>query len=230
MKLQTSATARAAAAGGSSKPAKAKASKASKDSAPRAKKTAGSAKPLVKTSASKATAAKATAAPKTSFKGKGLALPKPRRAAKEEDDGATVESPRDKERRTLALKGAEMAIKAALEKKAVGPVLIDVSDQTSYTDFIGVVSGRSDRQVEAIADFVSLTLKAAGWTLVGREGTNNGRWTLLDFGDLIMHIFYHPIREVYDIEGLWSGAIRVPLKNVPPEALHFQGDALYSPS
>jgi len=183
---------------------------------------------VAKAAASKAESAKA-AAPKTNFKGKGLALPKPRRAAKE-DDGVAVESPRDKERRTLALKGAEMAIKAALEKKAVGPVLIDVSDQTSYTDFIGVVSGRSDRQVEAIADFVSVTLKAAGWTLVGREGTNNGRWTLLDFGDLIMHIFYHPIREVYDIEGLWSSAVRVPLKNVPPEALHFQGDAMYSPS
>jgi ribosome-associated protein len=228
VKLQTSATARAAAAGGSSKPAKAKASKAAKPSATGAKKIAAASKPVAKPAATKAAAAKA-AAPKTNFKGKGLALPKPRRAAKE-DDGVAVESPRDKERRALALKGAEMAIKAALEKKAVGPVLIDVSDQTSYTDFIGVVSGRSDRQVEAIADFVSVTLKAAGWTLVGREGTNNGRWTLLDFGDLIMHIFYHPIREVYDIEGLWSNAIRVPLKNVPPEALHFQGDALYSPS
>ena len=228
MKLQTSATARAAAAGGSSKPAKAKASKASKPSAAGAKRSTAATKPVAKAAASKAESAKA-AAPKTNFKGKGLALPKPRRAAKE-DDGVAVESPRDKERRTLALKGAEMAIKAALEKKAVGPVLIDVSDQTSYTDFIGVVSGRSDRQVEAIADFVSVTLKAAGWTLVGREGTNNGRWTLLDFGDLIMHIFYHPIREVYDIEGLWSSAVRVPLKNVPPEALHFQGDAMYSPS
>jgi ribosome-associated protein len=220
VKLQTSGTARAAAAG-VSKPSRPKPAKKT-DGTPRGKpgaKATGAAGPL---RAPKAPAAKPAA------KGKSSA---PQKAKKIKDsDAPLLESPRDKERRALALSAAELAIESALDKKAVGPILIDVSTQASYTDFIGVVSGRSDRQVEAIADHVSVTMKKAGFTLVGREGTNNGRWTLLDFGDMILHIFYHPVREVYDIEGLWVGAVRVPLKNVPPEALHFQGDALYAPS
>lgn len=221
MKLQTSGTARAAAAGGISKTSRPKTAKKT-DGKPTGKpgaKSAAAASPL--------RALKAPAA-KSSAKAKSSAPPKAKRV--KDSDAPLVESPRDKERRSLALSAAELAIESALDKKAVGPVLIDVSSQASYTDYIGVVSGRSDRQVEAIADHVSVTMKKAGFTLVGREGTNNGRWTLLDFGDMILHIFYHPVREVYDIEGLWVGAVRVPLKNVPPEALHFQGDALYAPS
>lgn len=248
MKLQTSGTARAAAAGGASKPARSSAAKKGDGGASRttAGKKAGSkstgtsntfrapkaaaAKPVNKPTAKTATKGAAKTASKTASKtsAKGSQLQK---AKKPKDaDVAVEQSPRDKERRELALSAAELAIESALDKKAVGPVLIDVSSQASYTDYIGVVSGRSDRQVEAIADHVAVTMKKAGFTLVGREGTNNGRWTLLDFGDMILHIFYHPVRDVYDIEGLWVGAARVPLKNVPPEAMHFQGDALYAPS
>jgi ribosome-associated protein len=121
---------------------------------------------------------------------------------------------------------AEAAIDAALDKKGLMPTLIDVSEQATYTDFIGIVSGRSDRQVDAIAEGVTLSMKQRGWRLLGREGGGNGRWTLLDFGDFVLHVFYHPVREFYDIEGLWIEAPRVKLK-VPPEALHYQADALY---
>jgi ribosome-associated protein len=106
------------------------------------------------------------------------------------------------------------------------PVLLDVSGRASYADFIGVVSGRSDRQVEAIAEHVVATMRGQGWQLVGREGNGNGRWTLLDFGDVVVHVFYHPVREFYDIESLWIDAPRVKLK-VPPEASHFQEESLY---
>ena len=181
--------------------------------------------------AARATAAATKAGAKTrsaaTKAGKTSPLQKVKKATKAAGDTPEM-SVRDKERRALALTGAELAIELALDKKAVGPVLIDVSSQASYTDYIAIVSGRSDRQVEAIADHVSTSMKSQGWTLVGREGTSNGRWTLLDFGDLILHIFYHPVRDIYDIEGLWVGAPRVPLKNVPPEALHFQADALYA--
>lgn len=121
---------------------------------------------------------------------------------------------------------AEAAIEAALDKKALLPVLIDVSGRASYTDFIGVVSGRSDRQVDAIAENVVAMMKQRGWQLLGREGNGNGRWTLLDFGDVVLHVFYHPVREFYDIESLWIDAPRVKLK-VPPEAAHFQEETLY---
>ncbi len=133
-------------------------------------------------------------------------------------------SPRNGTRQARA--AAEAAIAAALDKKALLPVLIDVSDRASYTDFIGIVSGRSDRQVEAIAQNVKDEMERRGSRLIGREGTGNGRWTLLDVGDVVVHVFYHPVRELFDIEGLWIDAPRVALR-VPPEAQLYQSDALY---
>jgi ribosome-associated protein len=118
------------------------------------------------------------------------------------------------------------AMDAALDKRALAPVLIDVSAMGSYTDFIGVVSGRSDRQVDAIAEGISLAMKARGIYPLGREGTGTGRWTLLDFGAFVVHVFYHPVREFYDLESLWIEAPRVTL-DVPPEAKLGQADALY---
>ena len=121
---------------------------------------------------------------------------------------------------------AILAMEAALDKRALEPVLIDVSAIGSYTDFIGIVSGRSDRQVDAIAEGVSLALKARGLYPLGQEGSGSGRWTLLDFGSFVIHVFYHPVREFYDLESLWIEAPRVKL-DVPPEATLQQPDALY---
>jgi ribosome-associated protein len=121
---------------------------------------------------------------------------------------------------------AVAAMDAALDKRALEPVLIDVSGMGSYTDFIGLVSGRSDRQVDAIAESVSQAMKARGIYALGREGSGNGRWTLLDFGAFVIHVFYHPVREFYDLESLWIEAPRVKL-DVPPESSLAQADALY---
>jgi ribosome-associated protein len=121
---------------------------------------------------------------------------------------------------------AIVAMEAALDKRALEPVLIDVSAIGSYTDFIGIVSGRSDRQVDAIAEGVSQALKARGLYPLGQEGSGSGRWTLLDFGAFVIHVFYHPVREFYDLESLWIEAPRVKL-DVPPEAILQQPDALY---
>ena len=121
---------------------------------------------------------------------------------------------------------AVAAMDAALDKRALEPVLVDVSGMGSYTDFIGIVSGRSDRQVDAIAEAVSQAMKARGVYALGREGSGNGRWTLLDFGAFVIHVFYHPVREFYDLESLWIEAPRVKLE-VPPEASLSQSDALY---
>jgi ribosome-associated protein len=121
---------------------------------------------------------------------------------------------------------AVAAMDAALDKRALEPVLVDVSGMGSYTDFIGIVSGRSDRQVDAIAEAVSQAMKARGIYALGREGSGNGRWTLLDFGAFVIHVFYHPVREFYDLESLWIEAPRVKLE-VPPESALNQADALY---
>jgi len=125
-----------------------------------------------------------------------------------------------------SLEVAKVAIDAALDKKALLPVLIDVSAMASYTDFIAIVSGRSDRHVDAIAEGVLQAMKARGRSLLGQEGTGSGRWTLLDFGDVVVHVFYHPVREFYDLESLWVDAPRLPLK-IPPESVMAQPDALY---
>jgi len=121
---------------------------------------------------------------------------------------------------------AVTAMEAALDKRGLEPVLIDVSSMGSYTDFIGIVSGRSDRQVDAIADGICQAMKARGMQPLGQEGSGSGRWTLLDFGAFVIHVFYHPVREFYDLESLWIEAPRVKL-DVPPEATLQQPDALY---
>ena len=87
----------------------------------------------------------------------------------------------------------------------------------SYAEYILVLSGRSDRQVNAIADAVSHALKAHGRRPLGVEGVRSGQWALLDFGDVIIHVFLHPTRLHYDLESLWHEAPQVPIE-VPEEA------------
>jgi ribosome-associated protein len=125
--------------------------------------------------------------------------------------------PEDERGRRESLAAAKVAVAAALDKKAIEPVLIDVCGRASYADFIAVVSGRSDRQVDAIAEGVCEAMAARGRRPLGREGARNGRWALIDFGDVVVHVFYHPLREVFDIESLWIDAPRVKLQ-IPAEA------------
>jgi ribosome-associated protein len=116
---------------------------------------------------------------------------------------------------TAAEEIADKAAEAALEKKAEDVRIIDLRDRGSYTDFLLVVSGQSDKQLDAIASEVEKTLKDAGQKLVGSEGHNAGRWVLLDFGDLVVHVFHQEERGNYDLEGLWADA---PQKRVTASA------------
>ncbi len=109
------------------------------------------------------------------------------------------------------------AVAAGLDKKALAPVVLDVRGLASYTDFIVLLSGGSDRHVAAIADAVVEALGKDGKRPLGKEGGKGGQWTLLDFGDVIVHVFHHPVREFYDLESFWVDAPRLPLE-VPPEA------------
>ncbi len=114
--------------------------------------------------------------------------------------------------RELALE----ALAAAFTKNALQPVLLEVAAVSSYTDFILLLSGRSIRQVEAISDAIQQNLKEQQQQPIGVEGERGGQWMLIDYGDVVIHIFYHPLRDYYDLEGLWSEAPRVQL-DVPPE-------------
>ncbi len=115
----------------------------------------------------------------------------------------------------------EMALLAAntsLDKKGLAPSLLDLTDESAYTDFILVVSARSDRHVQSVADGIEKVLREElGHSPLGVEGNRDGQWALLDYGELVVHVFYHPIREFYDLEGLWSSAPRVHL-DIPPDS------------
>jgi len=118
---------------------------------------------------------------------------------------------------TEGLDGAMRALSLALEKKALEPVLLDVRHLCSFCNYQLVISGRSDRQVDAIADSIELGLKAEGLRPISTEGARTGTWALLDYGDFVVHVFVHSAREHYDLEGLWNDAPRIPI-DVPADA------------
>ncbi|MEO6773939.1 MAG: ribosome silencing factor [Kofleriaceae bacterium] len=131
----------------------------------------------------------------------------------------TAESSRSaSEPATEGLVGALRALELALDKKGLEPVLLDVRQLCSFCDYQLVLSGRSDRQVDAIADGIEAGLKAEGLRPIGAEAArSSGQWALLDYGDFVVHVFLHAAREHYDLEGLWNDAPRVPIE-VPPDA------------
>ena len=101
--------------------------------------------------------------------------------------------------------------RAALEKKAYDFVVIEVREVTSIADYFIICTGRSDRQVQSIAQGVEEALNQAGISLLSVEGANWGHWILMDFSDVVVHIFYEPVRQFYDLDGLWGHAPRVEL-------------------
>ena len=111
-----------------------------------------------------------------------------------------------------------LCAQAALDKKAVDLVVLDVGELTSIADYLLICTGRSDRQVQAIAQSVEETLRAHGHRPAAIEGMSRGQWVLMDFNDVIVHVFYRPVREFYDLERLWEHAPRVQL----PEPLRSQ--------
>lgn len=112
------------------------------------------------------------------------------------------------EPRSLAILAAE----AAAEKKAEDLMVIDVAEALVITAYFVLATGRTDRQVRTIADEVEKVLREqAGVKPLGREGEREGRWVLLDFGDVVVHVFQPEERDFYRLEKLWSDAPRVEL-------------------
>ena len=101
--------------------------------------------------------------------------------------------------------------KAADDVQAIDLSILDLSHLTSFTDFFVICSGRSDTQVRAIADSVVGKLKKAGRKPLGTEGYDQGLWLLVDYGDVVVHIFHHEMRQFYNLERLWADAPRVSL-------------------
>jgi len=108
-----------------------------------------------------------------------------------------------------ALEKARLCLDIIQERKAIDPVLMEVGRVTSFTDYFLVASGASSRQVQAISQHMARRLREEGVKPLGIEGEQEGHWVLMDYGDVVIHIFYQPVREFYDLEGLWTEAPRV---------------------
>lgn len=108
----------------------------------------------------------------------------------------------------------------ALDKKALRVRVLNVRGLSSLTDYLVIASGQSDRQVQAIAESVRIGLKQNhDLPPLAAEGVKEGRWVLLDYGDVMVHVFHEPVRDYYDLDGLWREAIEVPIPDDNPAAL-----------
>jgi len=106
------------------------------------------------------------------------------------------------------------ALHAASEKKALEPVVLDLREIATFTDYFVIVSGANERQVQAISDEVYETLKKSGHAAARVEGYKTAEWILLDYGDFVMHVFEQKARKFYDLERLWRESKRI---DVPAE-------------
>lgn len=113
---------------------------------------------------------------------------------------------------TDSLSIAKLAAAAALDKKAEDLTVYDVDELSGYADYFLLASGRSTRQTTAIAERIERVLKKAGVKPLGVDGLKEGRWALLDFGDVVVHVFHTPVREFYDLDALWADAPKLELE------------------
>jgi ribosome-associated protein len=116
------------------------------------------------------------------------------------------------EARKLALGVAAVG----LDHSALNVVIIDVRGKVDYADYVVVMSGRSDRQVSALVRHIEAELqKKQGQRCSGIEGLETASWMLMDYGDVVVHIFHEDTRGYYDLETLWLDAARVPTPPSP---------------
>ena len=112
----------------------------------------------------------------------------------------------------MRLPGWERALectRAALDRKAYDLVVLETGGVSSVADYFIICSGRSDTQVQAIADAIEEHLRGQGVRPIAIEGRTRGQWVLLDYGDVVVHVFLEETREYYGLERLWADAPRV---------------------
>jgi ribosome-associated protein len=112
----------------------------------------------------------------------------------------------------------EKAVKAALDKKAMDVVVLDLRHTPAFTDFFLLCSGHNARQVQAIADAIEESLRAAKVRPSHIEGYARAEWILMDFFTFIVHVFSPQTREFYSLERLWGDAERIEVSDEPPPA------------
>lgn len=117
----------------------------------------------------------------------------------------------------LAKQLALLAAQAGIDKKALGIEIIDVRGSVDYADFLVLMTGTSDRHSAAIARGVDEDLAKLGHKALSVEGLPEANWVLLDFFDIVVHVFSEDARGLYDLSGLWMDASRVPIPHRAPK-------------
>ncbi|MGE2719708.1 ribosome silencing factor [Mycolicibacterium celeriflavum] len=117
-----------------------------------------------------------------------------------------------------AVRMAEVAAQAAASKVADDVVVIDVSNQLVITDCFVIASASNERQVNAIVDEVEEKMRLAGYKPARREGAREGRWTLLDYVDIVVHIQHQDERNFYALDRLWKDCPTIPVDLDGPAA------------
>jgi ribosome-associated protein len=120
-----------------------------------------------------------------------------------------------KAKRNPARDRALAIAEAALDKKALQVEIIEVADKVDYADYVVVMSATSDRHANALAKNVDAEMAQKGIHANSIEGLPQGAWVLMDFGDVVVHIFHQDTRGYYDLEALWYDAARVPVEDKP---------------
>ncbi len=108
----------------------------------------------------------------------------------------------------------ELAVKAITAHKGVNPVILRVKGLCGFADYFLICSGTSRRHVVALAQHLEEEMDRAGIKPLGVEGLQDGHWVLLDYNDVVVHVFLQPLREFYDLEGLWAEAERISFENL----------------
>jgi ribosome-associated protein len=101
--------------------------------------------------------------------------------------------------------------RAAIDKKAEHVKILDLTGISGFTDYFVICSGMSDRQVQAISSGVESEMDSADHEILSTEGYAEGRWVLMDLGDVVVHVFLDALREYYDLENLWTDAPRIKI-------------------
>lgn len=108
-----------------------------------------------------------------------------------------------------SLEVAKLVSAAALDKKAGDLIVLDVSEISSFADYFVIMSGRSTRHVQGLAEAIDSRIRNKRTKDSNSEGLREGLWVLLDYNDVVVHIFYSEVRKFYDLEGLWHDAPRI---------------------
>ncbi len=120
----------------------------------------------------------------------------------------------------VTLSSLERALKCAecaLDKKGVDVKILEIAKISSIADYLVLATGMSDKQVQAIADSVKKGLKKFG-KVQDMEGLREGKWVVMDYGDVLVHVFVDELRHYYDLDELWGDAPLVALPEPPPMA------------